>query len=83
MKLQSLALYGCRGIDRSDHLAKLQDDLPNLKCLRVDNAAEHDGMILSGDSDDDSDSTLWSGEVAIPCAHVGMPMEEDEYSDFD
>lgn len=56
LKLQSLALYGCRGIDDSERLTKLQENLPNLKCLRLDNAAEHDGMMLTdGSSDEESE----------------------------
>jgi Leucine-rich repeat (LRR) protein len=45
VKLQSLALYGCRGIENGNGLAKLQSGLPSLKCLRLDSSSEDDGMI--------------------------------------
>jgi hypothetical protein len=86
VKLQSLALYGCRGIDSSRHLAKLQDELPNLKCLRVNSVDEHDGMYLVGESDADSEST-WSGsgDMLVGGGSGGaVPMDEsdDVYSEF-
>ena len=86
VKLQSLALYGCRGIDNSDHLRRLQDGLPNLKCLRVDSTAEHDGMYLVHDADSDS---TWSGSGgslldvdSLPLA-MAMDEESEQYSDYD
>lgn len=45
LKLQSLALYGCRGIENGSGLAKLQSDLPSLKCLRLNSTSDDDGMV--------------------------------------
>jgi Leucine-rich repeat (LRR) protein len=61
LKLQSLALYGCRGIDHAGCLEKLQDELPNLKCLRLNRTSDQDGVVhTDGSSDEDSDSGIWS-----------------------
>jgi len=59
VNLQSLALYGCRGVeDGSVPLDNLQSELPRLKCLRLNPQSENDGRINvhDGDSDDESDS---------------------------
>jgi len=58
MKLQSLALYGCRGIEESRGLHQLQNGLPGLKCIRLNaKGSDEDGMIrrLGDESDDESD----------------------------
>jgi hypothetical protein len=80
VKLQSLALYGCRGIEEAG-LGKLQDDLPNLKCLRINSAAEHDGMVLS-DSDEEDSNSGWSDHFHPDIGAVDMD-EGDVYSDYD
>jgi len=56
-KLQSLALYGCRGIEESKGLDRLQNGLPSLKCIRLNNGSDKDG-IMSSESDDDSDDEV-------------------------
>lgn len=53
--LQSLALYGVRGIDDGHGMSLLQSDLPNLKCLRVSKQQNEDGMMI-GVSVDDADT---------------------------
>lgn len=57
MKLQSLALYGCRGMEQSNDLNQLQKSLPSLKCVRLnDHGSDEDGKIRRlGDTDDESD----------------------------
>jgi hypothetical protein len=55
VKLQSLALYGCRGIEDGNGLAMLQNGLPSLKCLRLNNSGNEDGIIVAGDDDDGDD----------------------------
>ncbi|GKY95273.1 hypothetical protein MPSEU_000489400 [Mayamaea pseudoterrestris] len=84
VQLQSLAIYGCRGIDNSRHLVTLQNELPNLKCLRVDSADEHDGTFLAGESDVDSDST-WSesGGLMVRSGSGTMIIGDDDVDDFD
>jgi len=45
--LQSLALYGCAGVESGASLNNLQNGLPNLKCVRIHGAVEDEGMTLS------------------------------------
>lgn len=70
LKLQSLALYGCRGIDDENMLGKLQSGLPNLKCLRLNTSSDEDGMVVSNgnetdDDNNDDDEDQNSADVAI------------------
>lgn len=58
VKLQSIALYGCRGIEDSRGLDQLQNGLPGLKCVRINaKGSDEDGMIrrLGDDTDEESD----------------------------
>ena len=87
VKLQSLAMYGCRGIDDTERLDKLQNDLPNLKCLRLNNASDQDGVVMTDGSsededDDDDDSGLWSDNNNMARSEIDMH-DIDEYSDHD
>ena len=44
--LQSLALYGCGGIQEEEKLKNLQKDLPSLKCLRLNcSLDDNDGVV--------------------------------------
>lgn len=61
--LKSLALYGCRGMEEinNDMLDRLENGLPNLKCVRLNNGSADDGAIStrreeSDDEDFDSDT---------------------------
>lgn len=53
--LQSLALYGVRGIDDGHGMSLLQSDLPSLKCLRLNKQQNEDGMMV-GVSVDEADA---------------------------
>jgi Leucine-rich repeat (LRR) protein len=56
LKLQSLAIYGCRGIDDEHMLGKLRNGLPNLRCLRLNTSSDEDGMVVAtGNETDDED----------------------------
>ncbi|KAL7520561.1 hypothetical protein ACHAWX_005281 [Stephanocyclus meneghinianus] len=55
LKLQSLALYGCKDMVDSPGLDSLQSELPSLRCLRLNSAMDEDGIINHSDSDDDAD----------------------------
>ena len=89
VKLQSLALYGCRGIEDSERIDKLQDDLPNLKCLRLNRASDDDGVILtdtSSSADDGEDASSWSRSPQhAPSASENADIMDDidVYSDHD
>lgn len=50
--LQSLAMYGCKGIQNCSRVNDLQKDLPNLKCMRLRVCSDGDGTIDDGESDD-------------------------------
>lgn len=39
-QLKSLAMYGCHGIDDSESMNALQNGLPSLKCLRLNNGSD-------------------------------------------
>ena len=58
MNLKSLALYGCQGMKetKNDMLDRLQSGLPNLKCVRLNNGSDDDGIISArGEDTDDED----------------------------
>lgn len=61
VKLQSIALYGCPGIQEGNGLDNLQSGLPSLKCIRLNSTSEDDGMIHSypGDESDEEDAALY------------------------
>lgn len=63
LKLQSLALYGCKDMEDNPRLDSLQSELPSLRCLRLNSASNEDGVIdheseeeNDGEEDDDEDS---------------------------
>jgi len=57
VNLQSLALYGCRGVeDGSLPLDNLQNELPRLKCLRLNPQSDNDGRVNVHDDDSENDS---------------------------
>ena len=65
LKLQSLALYGCKDMEDDPRLDSLQSELPSLRCLRLNSASNEDGVIDheseeendgEGEEDDDEDS---------------------------
>lgn len=59
-QLQSLAMYGCRGVPDSNRTNTLHCDLPNLKCFRVNGCKKNEGTMggpsgsshFSSDDDD-------------------------------
>jgi len=77
-KLQSLAMYGCRGIEDSDGLHALQQELPSLRCLRLNSTSDNDGIVDATLEDstsevDDEDMPLVEGneeDAAVSLAHM-------------
>lgn len=53
LKLQSLALYGCRDMIDSPDLDSLQSELPSLRCVRLNSDVNEDGVINHDDSESD------------------------------
>jgi hypothetical protein len=66
--LQSLALYGCPGIEYNDpNLHRLQNKLPNLKCLRLHSSSDQDGRMLQDGMDlGDDDRSIAEDVVGDP-----------------
>lgn len=63
LQLQSLALYGCRGMEDMHGLDRLQKELPSLKCMRLNNGSDDDGIVMQQDrSDDEEESSDASNE---------------------
>lgn len=61
--LQSLAVYGCHGIDNTEGLVRFQNGLPNLKCLKMNIPTDNDGIVhhlpgMNDDSDAEDDEFL-------------------------
>jgi len=68
MNLKSLALYGCQGMKetKNDMLDRLQSGLPNLKCVRLNNGSDYDGIITArGEDTDDEDMDSDTGQVVF------------------
>jgi len=72
LKLQSLALYGCKDMEGSPRLNSLQSELPSLRCLRLNSAANEDGVIDHNieseeeeevEEEDDEDDSEYYDEV--------------------
>jgi len=87
--LQSLTIYGCRGIDnRGDGLVNFQDGLPNLKCFKVNKSADVDGIVhhntedSNNDDDDDASSSDDDAEDDYTDAVDDHDMDDNE-SQFD
>merc|ERR1711865_510002 len=51
MNLKSLALYGCQGMKegKNSMLDRLENELPNLKCIRLNNGSDDDDEISKAD----------------------------------
>jgi hypothetical protein len=83
LKLQSLALYGCRGVEDQKILGNLQNGLPNLKCLRLNTTDEEDGMVVAEDTSD-SETESFDG-MLMQDLPPPRDMEDDTslYSDSD
>jgi len=76
LKLQSLALYGCKDIEDSPSLSSLQSELPYLRCIRLNSHMNEDGVIdqnvesedeeeeEDGDHSEESDDEDQSSEVS-------------------
>ena len=45
VKLQSLALYGCKDMEDDPRLDSLQNELPSLRCLKLNSESNEDGVI--------------------------------------
>mmetsp|Transcript_24385 Transcript_24385/g.38269 ORF Transcript_24385/g.38269 Transcript_24385/m.38269 type:complete len:969 (+) Transcript_24385:327-3233(+) len=58
-QLQSLALYGCKDVEDNTKLDTLQSELPLLRCVRLNNVYNEDGVIDHGsESEEDEEGDL-------------------------
>ena len=66
-QLQSLAFYGCKDIEDDEKLDSLQSDLPLLRCVRLNNADNEDGVIDhdSDLEDDNADEDLENADTMM------------------
>jgi hypothetical protein len=72
--LQSLAVYGCRGMEDVTGIDRLQSQLPSLKCIRLNNGSDDNGMVMQDGSDsesDDSDDDSSSSDSERPLSFSG------------
>jgi hypothetical protein len=89
LDLQSLAMYGCRGIQNSAQMQDLQRDLPNLKCMRLSGSSDGDGTIDEDESEDSEeidslveDEVLsFADESSDEASNISFFAQEDEDND--
>jgi hypothetical protein len=77
LHLQSLAMYGCKGIRQSTQMQELQRDLPNLKCMRLSGSSDGDGTIDEGDSEDSDEHNSIIEDDRFSFADESSDMESD------
>ena len=77
-ELQSLAMYGCRGIRGTNgRTQNLHCQLPSLKCLRIDGSSKKDGAIDYSDDSPVDESSVVDNDDELS---FGMNNESDESS---
>jgi len=80
-KLESLALYGCNGVDGGSSVSRLQNANPNLKCIRVHTTTEDEGMVVA---ESENHGSTQNGEFwARPQEPEHMHEEDAEVIDRD
>jgi hypothetical protein len=100
IKLQSLALFGCHDIEESSHgMDQLQNELPALKCVRLNSQGSHedgrirrDGDTTDDETDDDDDDIEERDDddddesempLSLPYATAPPAGSQDDDSDMD
>ena len=78
LKLQSLALYGCKDMEDDPRLDSLQSELPSLRCLRLNSASNEDGVIdheseEENDGEDTPDAYTTINHRDIPRCTIQQP----------
>lgn len=97
VRLQSLALYGCDGVD-NDSINVLQNELPSLKCLRLQNTCSDiytsndfgdDGIFEDDEEDTDmlllaeTEGVMSHANAAESAAQLQENQDQNEGSDND
>eukprot|EP00980_Cylindrotheca_fusiformis_P012600 scaffold3084_cov144-Cylindrotheca_fusiformis.AAC.48 len=90
--LQSLAVYGCSGMTDLNGIDRLQNQLPSLKCIRLNNGSDDNGLVTQGESDveseySDDDSTSSGSERPLSFyprrSYAGLPNISNSSDDDD
>ena len=76
VRLQSLALYGCEGVDGKS-ISTLQNELPSLKCLRLQHYE-------SSSNDESMEDEFYNDDDELDQAHIALlnPSDAEHASDF-
>ena len=77
LKLQSLALYGCKDMEDDPRLDSLQSELPQLRCLRLNSAFNEDGVI-DHESEDEQEDYIEGDEEDDDSDFVVEEVEEED-----
>ena len=73
VKLQSLALYGCKDMEDDPRLDSLQNELPSLRCLKLNEESNEDGVIAHDvDSDNEEENEVEDSD------YVDEEQDEDD-----
>jgi Leucine-rich repeat (LRR) protein len=88
--LQSLSLFGCKGIDGDIKNTKLQDILPKLRCIRSDKVSPLNGQFLADCEDEELSNDencvgceiMWQVQSDVAPEIVMQDRENDETSEF-
>lgn len=86
VRLQSLALYGCRGIKDGASIENLQSELPSLKCLRLNSTSDNDGVIETNIDPEDyegQDSDIEGTGGLAAAAHIRRGSEQSDSASED
>ena len=92
INLQSLAIYGCKGIRSSSKVEELHKDLPSLKCMRLRVASDGEGTIEESLSDtnndeDENESLILRDDDDVSFAdedsYISLSDEDESYESED
>ena len=76
-QLQSLALYGCKDIEDNTKLDSLQKELPLLRCVRLNNAYNEDGVIDRGSESEEEEIVSSQRRRLLEHDHFYHQLESD------
>ena len=85
MNLKSLALYGCQGMKerKNSMLDRLENELPNLKCIRLNNGSDNDGVLSNRDGDTDDEDEISKADQIVINESNSRRLQSSEDEDHD
>ena len=85
MNLKSLALYGCQGMKegKNSMLDRLENELPNLKCIRLNNGSDNDGVLSNRDGDTDDEDEISKADQIVMNESNSRRLQSSEDEDHD